>query len=162
MRSAWPVESPGSERLTFIHAVLEHVYRRGFTAVPLPIQKSDGQTFSMIRGHLWELTPWLAGTADYAPERKPEKLAAAMTALAGWHLAADDFPRPDRLPKFSPGILSRQEEFGRLRHRGGLDQLRLAITETQPMHPEWDELVSIAERLFVVFKRLASRSSNQA
>jgi Ser/Thr protein kinase RdoA (MazF antagonist) len=150
----WPAEHPNAERLAFIHAVLQHVHSHGFVALPLPIRTLAGETCFSLHGHLWELTPWLPGTADYLPERKPEKLAAAMTALGRWHLAAVDFPQSDRQPAASPGILSRREQLEQLRS-GGLARLSIEAGVVAANRPEWAELASLAERLFALFFRFA-------
>jgi homoserine kinase type II len=149
----WPVENPNAERLAFIHAVLEHVHGHGFDAIPLPIRTLIGKTCCSLHDHLWELTPWLPGAADYLPERKPEKLASATTALARWHRAAAEFPQSERPLAASPGILSRCDHLKRLR-RGGLAQLSSAVEIAASKRPEWSEMAGLAERLFALFFRV--------
>jgi Ser/Thr protein kinase RdoA (MazF antagonist) len=78
----WPA------RLRFIHDVLQCVAKSGGPPVPVPIQIAAGGTILSAGGHLWELTPWLPGEADYFPLRKEQKLRAALAALAEFHLAS--------------------------------------------------------------------------
>ncbi len=103
----WPVEHPDRQQLAWIHAVLRHVDQRGFHAIPLPIATRDGETFVESAGHFWELTPWLSGRADFLPAQQAEKLAAAMIALAQWHVAASDFPDRRAIKAASPAVESR-------------------------------------------------------
>jgi homoserine kinase type II len=88
----WPTEHPTPERLRFIHSVLDHAARRGILFIPLPIRTITGQSFLYHAGHLWELAPWMPGTADYEHTPTTEKLRAAMTALAQFHSCTKDFP----------------------------------------------------------------------
>ncbi|HEV2973348.1 MAG TPA: phosphotransferase [Pirellulales bacterium] len=180
----WPAERPSARRLEFVHAVLDYVHRHGFFLLPLPIRTLSGKTTCSHFGHLWELTPWLPGAADYLPERKPEKLAAALTALARWHRAAAEFPQSDQQLAASPGNLSRLAQLEQLRS-GGLTRLSIAVENrrglppfaagtiasmvaelkgTVPLsvdgsqigsnRPEWAELAGMAERLFALFFRV--------
>jgi homoserine kinase type II len=149
----WPTEYPGDERLAFIHAVLGLVHHRGFTKIPVPIRALDGNSFVSLSGYLWELTPWLPGRADYLPERNPRKLAAAMQALAGWHLAAADFPSNDRSAAPSPGIEARLQQIERLRD-GGFDQLVRAVGGLRANDHNSAELVRLAVKLFALYPRV--------
>ena len=87
----WPTEHPSPERLRFIHAVLRHAATRGCGFLPLPVTTGRGQSFVEHAGHLWELAPWLPGTADYDRSPRLQKLRAAMRALALFHNATADF-----------------------------------------------------------------------
>ena len=86
----WPKEHPTLQRLAFQHAVLGHAAQR-ITFVPLPVRLVQGETWIYATGHLWELSPWLPGVADFFPQQQPEKLNAAMIALAQFHEATADF-----------------------------------------------------------------------
>ena len=44
----------------------------------MPILTGRGTGYVSHAGHLWELTPWLAGAADYHVAPTPGKLAAAL------------------------------------------------------------------------------------
>src|SRR5690606_11839002 len=100
----WPVEHPNLERLQFIHAVLAHVHQRGFRLIPVPLPTQSGGTYVQHAGHLWELTPWMPGRADYHNRPALQKLEAALRALAAFHQAAASFPLTRREPTVSPGI----------------------------------------------------------
>src|SRR5688572_15158221 len=74
----WPREHPVPERLRFIHAVLDHARRNGIMFISVPIKTTDGRSFVSHAGHLWELTPWMLGAADYHHSPSPAKLNAAL------------------------------------------------------------------------------------
>jgi homoserine kinase type II len=152
----WPGEFPAypsPEQLLFIHAVLEHVHRRGFTKIPVPIRTLNDQSFVSLAGHLWELTPWLPGSANYLPERNPRKLAAAMQALAEWHRAAVDFPPNDQSPAPSPGIEARLMQIDQLRS-GGFDRLAHSVHRAHVSDHNSAELVRLARKLFALYPRV--------
>lgn len=88
----WPREHPTPERLRYIHAVLQHAADHGFGALPLPVTTSAGGTFVTHAGFLWELAPWMPGTADYSREPSMDKFRAAVRTLAQFHLAMATFP----------------------------------------------------------------------
>jgi Ser/Thr protein kinase RdoA (MazF antagonist) len=142
----WPAEHPSRERLSVIHAVLDHVHTRGFTKIPVPIRTLADESCCAIDGHLWELTDWLPGAADYLANPKPAKLEAAMSALARWHLAAADFPRTDGRPGPSPGIASRLRHLNQLRP-SVLAKLSIDVEIKAAQNPEWSKLVGLANRL---------------
>jgi Ser/Thr protein kinase RdoA (MazF antagonist) len=94
----WPPEHPSPEQLQFIQAVLWHVVQEGFRLVPLPLSTRLHKGYVRLHGHLWELTPWMPGKADYRAHPTHQKLRAAMVALAEFHLAAATFPLPHPPP----------------------------------------------------------------
>jgi homoserine kinase type II len=100
----WPREHPTIERLEWIHRVLDRVTVQGVVRVPAPIRIVEGGTIVAADGYLWELTPWLPGVADFRDVPTPERLRAAMRALAAFHLAAADLGATD---DFSPGVRDR-------------------------------------------------------
>ncbi len=103
----WPAGHPRQERLEFIQAVLWHVDQEGFHAIPLPLETKHHHGYVWHEGHLWELTPWLPGVADY-PQRPSEiKLHNALSTLADFHRAAASFPLPESGPVVAPGIAER-------------------------------------------------------
>jgi Ser/Thr protein kinase RdoA (MazF antagonist) len=146
----WPAEHPSRERLGVIHAVLDHVHDRGFTTVPVPIRTSAGESYCTVDGHLWELTDWLPGAADYLTNPNPAKLEAAMSALARWHLAAADLPRADHRPGPSPGIQSRLAHLNQLRP-DLLAKLSIDAEIKASKEPEWSKLAGLANRLIAGF-----------
>ena len=67
--------------------------RAACSFLPVPATTRTGESFVAHAGHLWELAPWMPGTADYERSPSAEKLRAAMTALA---------TIPRRRRRFSP------------------------------------------------------------
>jgi Ser/Thr protein kinase RdoA (MazF antagonist) len=87
----WPTEHPSPERLRFIHNVLFHAAAHGVSFIPAPIRTAGGDSFVQASGHLWQLEPLMPGEADYEWSPSVQKLGAAMTALAEFHIATSDF-----------------------------------------------------------------------
>ncbi len=162
----WPPEHPSPERLHFIHAVLRHAAQRGVMLLPLPISTRDGQTFIAHAGHLWELAPWMPGAADYERSPSVDKLCAAMTALAQFHIATADFPTPptplsvgrqaEYLPATSTLVISHR--LARLHDLadGGIEELSRAITDTT-----WPELAPLARQFAAILPRAVPRAIGQ-
>ncbi len=159
----WPREHPSAEQLGWIHAVLHHVARQGFPAVPVPRKpRGTHATYVAHATHLWELTPWMPGQADYRQHPSPARLYAALDSLARFHRAAESFPpghpatpvlqhaaldRTALAP--SPGLRQRT---GMLRHwvQGGLAQLSAAMAAGN-----WPELAERGYRIVEIAGRLA-------
>jgi Ser/Thr protein kinase RdoA (MazF antagonist) len=93
----WPQSHPSPERLRLIHSVLTHAGRPGIDFLPIPRPSAGGDTFVAVDGGLWEVTRWLPGTADFRSLPSRERLAAALTALARFHVVTADFT-----PAFGP------------------------------------------------------------
>ncbi len=128
----WPAESPTEDGLGFIHSVLLHVCRLGLDWVPAPCEDRLGRTWVGYRGHLWELAPWLPGTADFRRNPQPSRLQAALAALAQFHRAAATYPDYARCTGPSPGA---RERLDRVRQyaAGDLDALgRCIVPEIWP------------------------------
>lgn len=144
----WPAEHPPPQRLRFIHAVLRHAAQAGFPLVPVPRASLKGATFVEHGGLLWELAPWMPGKADFRRSPTPQRLVAALQALARFHLAVADFPGSPGSAA-SPGILERTKL---LDHwlAGGLDRLASAIEPAR-----WPELSQRAGRIVSHFRSLA-------
>lgn len=144
----WPREHPTLERLEFIQAVLWHVDQEGFHRVPLPLQTEHRHGHVWHEGHLWELTPWLPGEADFRQRPSPPRLRHALQALAGFHRAAASFPLAEPGPAISPGMGERSARLDSL-IAGRLSKLRAAVDGGA--WPELDrrarELVALAEPL---------------
>lgn len=147
----WPIEHPSPERLEFIHAVLRHAADHGLQFLPMPIATTTGATFVRQDGRLWELAPWLPGTADYEQAPRAEKLRAAMIALADLHIAVRDFPRPPA-PGSAGGAPAITHRLARLieLQNGGIDELARAITDDR-----WPELAPRARQFVTEFCRVA-------
>ncbi len=143
----WPVESPPADRLAWIHAVLRHASRK-VDFLPVPLNTTSGQTFVESAGHLWELAPWMPGTANYESSPTPQRLNAAMTALASFHHAT-----ADSLPPY-PALASPQSAVPRRITRlqalaaGELAELAVAIRIDV-----WPELVPTARQFLSLVPR---------
>ena len=150
----WPREYPSEERLRFIHDVLFHAVERGLSFLAVPIRTASGESFVFADGHLWELSPWMPGTADY--ERSPSRLrlSAAMTALAKFHVAAGDIlATPSSQIVFPPPAIARR--ISRLRDLsiGGISKLSKATAREV-----WPELDPLAQRFLVTMPKLLPRA----
>jgi homoserine kinase type II len=165
----WPQEHPTVERLQFIQAVIWHVHQEGFLQAPLPLETRRHAGFVEHAGHLWELTPWMPGRADFHAHPSDVRLQAALATLARFHRAAASFPLPDTGPAPSPGILERLQRLQSLL-TGGAD--RLAAAARAACGPEYDgnpkaqgvyslgfapQLADRAAKLLALFPRAAPR-----
>jgi homoserine kinase type II len=139
--------------LQFIQAVLWHVHQEGFPLVPLPLETTRHAGYVSHAGHLWELTPWMPGRADYHDRPSRPRLTAAMQALAGFHQAAASFPLPDAAPAPSPGICQRWEQLQEL-EQGGLERLRRSVNASL-----WPELAQRSQELLSLVPRGLPRVS---
>lgn len=137
----WPKEHPSIEGLEFIQAVLWYVAREGFELVPLPLENVHRGGYVRWGGYLWELAPWMPGKADYWRGANDRKLRAAMSALAGFHLACSTFPLPQKSPANSPGIAIRLARLGDWL-RGDLAELATAVEPRV-----WPEMASRGRRI---------------
>ena len=126
----WPKPHPTTTRLEFIHGLLQHVEKQGFRKVPVPIQDQalPGASYIQHSGYLWELAPWLPGSANYADFPSVERLQEAMQALAQFHLAATSFSGPANPVGPAPAILERLELIDRWRS-GERQRLSLQIDQ---------------------------------
>jgi Ser/Thr protein kinase RdoA (MazF antagonist) len=147
----WPRFHPPVERLEFIQAVLWHVVREGFPLAPLPLCTRSRKGYVRRIGFLWELAPWMPGEADFWDHPSDEKLAAALRALAEFHLAAATFPLPDPPAGPSPGICERRDRLEAWMF-GDLDRLRAAVEPGR-----WPALEERAAKLF----RLVPRGADE-
>jgi Ser/Thr protein kinase RdoA (MazF antagonist) len=145
----WPSEHPTVERLEFIQAVLWHVDQQGFDLAPLALPAGSRKGYVRHGGTLWELTPWLAGKADFQARPNPARLAAALRTLAAFHQATVGFPLPVAERDFSPGI---KQRLGQLQAylTGGLAKLQAQITPAL-----WPELAQTGLEILGRFPRVA-------
>jgi Ser/Thr protein kinase RdoA (MazF antagonist) len=146
----WPVEHPSPERLAFIHAFLQHAARGGISFTPVPVRTKAGESFVKDTVHLWQLEPWMPGTADYERAPHVEKLRAAMTALAQLHVATRDFA--SSAPGFAGGQNVIERRLARLHDaalNGQVEFLR-AITDRI-----WPELAPLARQFLAVLPNAA-------
>lgn len=146
----WPPEHPDNKQLEFIHSVLWFAEREGFSAAPVPIPTNRQISYVSRQGRLWELAPWMPGRADFLENPRPEKLRAAMTALAGFHTAVAGFPVADAGPACSPGIIERLERVRELRAGGLTDLDDSILSDPRP------DLAACAKRLVALASRVAA------
>ncbi len=144
----WPVECR-REKLRFIHDVLQFAASRGFRLVPLSAQTNSGETFVDHDGHLWELSPWMPGAADYHQRPSDERLAAAMQALAEFHQAVVAFPGSPPEPMPSPGIADRVRVIERWQS-GDLARLAQVLQTAADSH-----LTELAKQILQAFRPAA-------
>ncbi len=117
--------------------------------IAAPLTTRHGATFVERGGASWELAPWLPGAADFHRDPRPERLAAAMSALARFHRTAAVFPGaalagPAGLPAWSPsrstpaappaagpspGLADRLQLIQRLR-AGEAEEMRQAVEQS--------------------------------
>ncbi len=173
-----PAGQPPPPRRAWLHRFLRFVRGRGLEFIAAPLTTRHGATFVERGGASWELAPWLPGAADFHRDPRPERLAAAMSALARFHLTAAVFPGaalagPAGLPAWSParstpavppaagpspGLADRLQLLQRLR-AGEAGEMRQAIEQslvaagTGRQHDAFDstvrsKTVSLAERAF--------------
>ena len=148
---AWPPGGVSQEQLSFIHGVLRRMVLKGENRVPPPIEAQSGETFVYWQQRFWELVPWMPGRADFHNDPRPEKLLAALTALAEIHVAAGDYPCPGVGQGGSPGLADRCLRLQALL-AGDADRLAGAV------HPgRWPDAARIAWRLIDGFRRAAPR-----
>lgn len=145
----WPREHPSRQQLEFIQAVLWHVRQEGFGLAPLPLETRSHAGYVCESGYLWEMTPWMAGKADYHQFPSPKKLRAAAAVLAEFHHAASTFPLPFRELQTPPGLRNRLDALNAWTEQK-LARLANAITVG-----DWPQLAERAWRLAPLFKRAA-------
>ncbi|MCH2114517.1 MAG: aminoglycoside phosphotransferase family protein [Pirellulales bacterium] len=105
----WPQAHPTTKGLQAMHGLLQHVAQAGNHQVSVPLPTRDGDTFYIDTDHLWELTPWMPGQADFCATASPAKLVAAMQALASFHCQACTYSFQENGPQIacSPGLEQR-------------------------------------------------------
>jgi homoserine kinase type II len=119
---AWPPHGPGRAHLQQIHRWLFRARDLGF--VPVPISDQAGRSLQEADGQFWEVTPWLAGSAEPADAPTRQRVRSAFTALATFHqrLAAEQHQG------VSPGLVQRYATITQL-IQGGFDLLEAVITD---------------------------------
>ena len=89
----WPTEHPSPERLDSSTAVLRHAAVAASTFCQCRLRRVAGQRSSSTPAISGNWRPGCRG-GRLRPSPSVEKLRAAMTALAKFHVAVADFPRP--------------------------------------------------------------------
>lgn len=83
---AWPV-SVEIEHLRHVHWLMRQGRAAGLDYVPSPHDSNDGSGCVSTTGHIWDLTTWQPGRADFHANPSPHRLEAACAALADLHRA---------------------------------------------------------------------------
>ncbi|APW59787.1 phosphotransferase enzyme family protein [Paludisphaera borealis] len=138
---AWPEAGQRRERIETIHGWLREAGDLAF--VPLPILALDGRTVQELQGTCWEVTPWLAGSADASRPPRVERVRAAFRALGEFHVRLAKDASLGR----SPGLILRCEELERLT-AGGFDKIEADLNSgaDDPCRPTAREWLSLARR----------------
>jgi len=74
-----------------LHRLLKHIQTFGLRQIAVPIATAAGPTFFETEGNIWQLEPWMPGSADFSTAPREARLRAALACLAQWHLAAVRF-----------------------------------------------------------------------
>ncbi len=122
---AWPREGMGPRHIEQVHRWLSLAADLDF--VPVPIRDRSGNSVQEWRETHWEVTPWLAGSADLSCPPAPWRLRLAFMGLAAFHqrLAGQ------QVEAVSAGLRQRHDEIVRL-VGGGFDSLETVI-KRQPL-----------------------------
>ncbi|MEO6810712.1 MAG: phosphotransferase [Isosphaeraceae bacterium] len=118
---AWPIDGPSLARLRWIHQILFQVQDLRF--IPVPERDRQGVSIQEHAGRLWDLSPWMPGSAD--PGRPPPtlRLRSAFAALARFHQRTRHVGRSLDV---SPGLRARLTEMDALLG-GGFNTLEDAL-----------------------------------
>lgn len=142
---AWPPESLPRERILGLHHILRFLFEAGVSTVAVPVASQHDETLVAAEGRLWQMEPWLPGTADYWQKPSHDRLQGAMRALADWHRAAAGFIPSGREADWfastpsapSPAVAERLRLIRSFRG-GRCDELRAKLTHHD--RPEFREL----------------------
>ncbi|MFI5460844.1 MAG: phosphotransferase enzyme family protein [Isosphaerales bacterium] len=130
---AWPADGPGRKHLEQVHDWLFKLAELGF--IPVPIRDRAGRSLQDYEGRLWEIAPWLAGTAAVANPPGAVRLCAVFAGLAAVH---DQLGR-EQLEAVSPGLRRRYEAVTQL-VQGGFDVLEATIQRQAEFRAEQAEV----------------------
>ncbi|MBI3821682.1 MAG: phosphotransferase, partial [Planctomycetes bacterium] len=132
---AWPTDARTPQDLTWIHGLMARASRLPW--LPRVMATSDGATFIVHQGRLWELTTWMPGVADFSAAPTPARLTAACTALAELHRA---WSPVDTNTDLCPAILRRMDSWRTWQ--------QLVQTGWRPAWQPADPYAAIAETLW--------------
>ena len=155
----WPVGQPTAPRRAFLHRFLRYLHDRGLAWIAAPLRTRHGTTFVERSGRMWEAAPWLPGAPDLSPFVRPEKVAAAMAALAKFHQFAAPFP-PGPVRNQAPGIVDRHS-YLRLLLQGDMDRLRTAVTDAVKAGRHPDSLLHKSIQIMDLFDQAAPRVASE-
>ncbi|MBL8849077.1 MAG: phosphotransferase [Planctomycetaceae bacterium] len=93
----WPAGRAGLPlaRIRELHRWLAWLAEQGVAILAVPLRSRDGSTIVERRGRLWQLEPWLPGSADFHANPNDARLRSAFAALARLHLASARFVPTD-------------------------------------------------------------------
>jgi len=117
---AWPADGPGRKHLEQVHDWLFKLAELGF--IPVPIRDRAGRSLQDYEGRLWEIAPWLAGTAAVPNPPGSGRLRASFAGLAALHHQLGD----EQTEAVSPGLRRRYETVTQL-VQGGFDVLEASV-----------------------------------
>ena len=126
-------------RLRGLHRLLQTIRDAGVQTVAVPLVSDEGCTTLLHQETIWQLEPWMTGTADFRSNPSRERLQSAMAALADWHRAARRFPAENAEREWfrcepnatSPAVIERLQKVLKWQ-RGRLLRLRHVIDSQQP------------------------------
>lgn len=155
---AMSIEAVDQQRLAGLHRLIAHVHSLGLSQVPVPLECLAGGTFFETQGCIWQLEPWMPGTADFASMPSEARLRAALVCLAHWHRAAARFLARDAEKRWfftatgnSPGLAERHRQIVQWTdQRCSLARARLASLA-------WIEFAGLAREVLDYFTRVAPR-----
>lgn len=141
----WPEGHPSSDHLRFIHQVLTDAGRSGLHFIPSPLTNRKGESFLPLGPCLWEVTPWMRGSANYWEEPDDQKLVNAMEALAQFHLSSRETYGPARAA--SQGLRERCRQLEELLQRdASIIRSSLVPDAEINLHPLADEILDRFQR----------------
>lgn len=137
----WPNPALPEARIRGLHRLLVHLRREGLSCVSVPLPAREGTTVVNERGHLWQLEPWLPGTADFSSQPRSERLRAAMQTLAQWHLAAERYHSDVESAEWfachprqsSPAVRERLQILDRLERRIAVMEAAISGSPSSPI-----------------------------
>jgi Ser/Thr protein kinase RdoA (MazF antagonist) len=147
------------QRLAGLHRLIAHVRSEGVMPVAVPIACIDGATFFESQGQIWQIEPWMPGTADFSANPSEPRLHAALSCLAQWHRAAARFVARDTEIRWffttaaaqSPGMA---ERFGQIARWTAPE---CAMMRSRLAALEWKEFKEPAREILDAFSRAAPR-----
>jgi len=151
----WPAESPGFDRIRWIHAVLRHAHAAGCRFLPLPLQTDGGATVVELHARHWELTNWIAGRSDDSPTLDAARLSAVLRAFAQFHKSTVDEPWAAVAAAPSPGIVERLTRLDQMLTEDMTALLRAEVPFA------WGPLGARRGEYFELFRRTASAVRGQ-
>lgn len=160
-----PADSHRLARIQWIHKVVSGTAAAGFDRLAVPHATRTKDTCVLYDGHIWEVAPWLPGTADSgaaqaSADLATRRLTAALDALARFHVAAARVEHPAS-PIQSPGLLARTKQLESLLS----DEFRRwrAIVQRAAGHTTalGELTLPLARRWCELFPRVAARVAKE-